>query len=203
MVIAIRDAGPADVERIIEIIHGSPSPESVALAGTPELARRFGAALVRLDGVPNDARPTVVAVDGTHVVGVLQYRVGGVPSTFTLEHVKLALSVFGFVGSLRRLRGFRARAAVDIPAPEQTFHIAELHVDPQHRDQGVGGRLLAWAIDEARRIDRPHLSLDTTTTNPARRLYERNGFVVTRTRLDARYERLTGVPGRVLMERRP
>jgi ribosomal protein S18 acetylase RimI-like enzyme len=201
VVIAIRAAESGDVERIIGIIHGDPTPEAVAVAGSPELARRFGAGLVRLDGIPNDDRPTVVALDGEQVVGVLQYRIGGNPSTFTLDHVKLAVSVFGLAGSLRRLPRFRGRSLVDIPVPANSLYVAELHVDPQRRGHGIGGKLLVWAIDEADRLGVSQLSLDTTTTNPARRLYERHGFVVSRTRLDRRYERFTGVPGRVLMER--
>jgi hypothetical protein len=43
------------------------------------------------------------------------------------------------------------------------------------------------------------LSLTTAITNPARRLYERNGYGVVGEKRDAEYERITGVPGRVLM----
>jgi hypothetical protein len=46
------------------------------------------------------------------------------------------------------------------------------------------------------------MALVVTPANPARRLYERKGFVATCTALDATYERLTGVGGRVLMEKR-
>ena len=37
------------------------------------------------------------------------------------------------------------------------------------------------------------------TNNPARRLYERQGFLVVSTRTDPGYERFTGAAGRVLM----
>jgi len=43
------------------------------------------------------------------------------------------------------------------------------------------------------------MALTTTTTNPARHLYIRHGYRVVETRLDPAYERLTGIPGRVLM----
>ncbi len=43
------------------------------------------------------------------------------------------------------------------------------------------------------------MSLITTTTNPARRLYERHGYRVVETRADAAYERYTGIAGRYLM----
>jgi hypothetical protein len=45
------------------------------------------------------------------------------------------------------------------------------------------------------------MTLTTHTANPARRLYERKGFTVTRTATDPRYERYTGIQGRVLMEK--
>ena len=43
------------------------------------------------------------------------------------------------------------------------------------------------------------MSLVTTVVNPARHLYERQGFKVVETRTDAEYERMTGIPGRNLM----
>ena len=43
------------------------------------------------------------------------------------------------------------------------------------------------------------ISLTTATGNPARRLYERNGCRLIDQKTDARYERITGSAGRVLM----
>jgi ribosomal protein S18 acetylase RimI-like enzyme len=43
------------------------------------------------------------------------------------------------------------------------------------------------------------MCIETGVTNPARRLYERHGFRVIETKTDARYERLTRSPGRILM----
>ena len=43
------------------------------------------------------------------------------------------------------------------------------------------------------------MSLTTAVENPARRLYERNGYRVTAERRDLRYERMSGSVGRVLM----
>jgi len=39
----------------------------------------------------------------------------------------------------------------------------------------------------------------TATSNPARRLYERHGFVVVETKTDPEYERGVGAEGRILM----
>jgi ribosomal protein S18 acetylase RimI-like enzyme len=45
------------------------------------------------------------------------------------------------------------------------------------------------------------LSLTTRSDNPARRLYERHGFVVRNERTHHAFERRTGSPGRILMVR--
>jgi len=86
-----------------------------------------------------------------------------------------------------------------MPAPEASYHIAEMHVLQTRRNLGIGAALLAEAEREARSRGYPLLSLTTTTTNPARRLYERAGFAVVETREDSEHLANTGVSGRVLM----
>lgn len=76
---------------------------------------------------------------------------------------------------------------------------SELHVHPRYRNRGIGSAALDYAEVEAQRLGHRHMSLTTTTTNPARRLYERRGFRVVETRTDPMYERYTGIPGRHLM----
>jgi ribosomal protein S18 acetylase RimI-like enzyme len=46
---------------------------------------------------------------------------------------------------------------------------------PQYIGQGIGARLLAWLLDDARAIY-PAVVLSVRAANPARRLYERMGF---------------------------
>jgi len=46
------------------------------------------------------------------------------------------------------------------------------------------------------------MSLVTAISNPARRLYERNGYVITDEKSDAEYEAHTGSAGRILMVKR-
>jgi ribosomal protein S18 acetylase RimI-like enzyme len=86
-----------------------------------------------------------------------------------------------------------------VPAPEGGVHLVELQVSPQHRNRGIGAFLLGEV--EARAIGQraAHISLTTATDNPARRLYERNGYGVAGERTNARYERITGSAGRILM----
>lgn len=67
------------------------------------------------------------------------------------------------------------------------------------RGNGVGAALLQQAEAEARIQSSTQLSLTTATNNPARRLYEREGFRLVETRTDPEFEHATGVAGRVLM----
>jgi ribosomal protein S18 acetylase RimI-like enzyme len=198
--VTIRPATKADVARIAEIMHGEPRDEALGLIGDADLARKFGIGLVELDNIPNPAKPTVVALDERRVVGVLQYTRGESFST-TPAHVRLALRVFGPIGVVRRIPRLRARSRVETPVPPDSFFIAEVHVDPKCRGRGIGGALMDWAEAEAKRLGATQMSLSTHTANPARRLYERKGFRVTRTATNPRYEKYTGIRGRVLMEK--
>ncbi len=47
---------------------------------------------------------------------------------------------------------------------------------PEHRGRGIGTRLVQDVLDEARASGRS-VSLHVEETNPAKRLYERMGFV--------------------------
>ena len=69
---------------------------------------------------------------------------------------------------------------------------------PGFRGRGIGGRLLAFAEAEAARTGHGQVALHTFTTNPARRLYERNGYRAVAEVTDPDFERRTGVAGNVL-----
>lgn len=74
------------------------------------------------------------------------------------------------------LKHFSSRAPgygfIDEAIPELGIHV----IAPQ-RGKGAGARLLAAAVDEARRRQLPGISLSVESANPARRLYARHGFV--------------------------
>jgi ribosomal protein S18 acetylase RimI-like enzyme len=201
MDVRIRSAGAGDVERIGQIMNDPPGAEMLAMVGDRAIATAFGNGLLALEHIPNPDRPTVVGEIDGDVVGFLQYTLGSRPMKLGLGHIRLALRVAGVVRSVRSIPKQMARQRVEVPAPPDAFYIAEFHVDPARRGQGIGSRLLDWADDEARRSGRLHLALNTQSTNRARALYERHGFKVTGTREDAKYERYTGIPGRILMEK--
>jgi ribosomal protein S18 acetylase RimI-like enzyme len=196
----VRDATAADAGRIVDIMYSDPPQEAVALLGSVERARRFGAGLIEMQGVANPARPTRIAARDGEIVGVLQYT-RGAPHDDTLALVRLVFKTCGVLDTLRGLPRAYARSKVEPKIPARAFHIAEVHVDPACRGQGIGGTLLDDADAEARRTDATHMTLTTTTVNPARRLYERHGFQVIQTLTNARYERYTGIAGRILMEK--
>ncbi len=196
--LSIRQATAIDTDRIAEIIAGDPGQEAIAIAGCVEAARNFGMGLVRLPGSPQGWQHSTVAELNGQVVGVLQTSSANASFRLTPRLARLVLRTFGF-GIVSVYGRFRARLRVNPSFPAGAFYIAELHVDPASRNRGTGGTLLDHAEKEARRLNYRQMSLMTTTTNPARRLYERHGFAVVETRTDPAYERYTGIAGRHLM----
>ena len=196
--LTFRKATPGDTERIADIMHGEPGPEAVAIAGCVEAARAFGVGLVRLPNSPYGWQCSSVAEAEGRVVGVLQTAASSTEIQVTPRLALLALRTFG-VGIISVLPRLRARQRVALSPPGETYHISELHVDPRLRGQGIGGALLDFAEQEARAAGFTQMSLATTTSNPARRLYERHSFRVVETRSDRAYERYTGIAGRLLM----
>jgi len=196
--LSIRQATSQDTERIAEIIAGDPEQEAIAIAGCVEAARNFGMGLVRLPDSPQGWQHTTVAELNGEVVGVLQASSASASFRLRPRLALLALRTFG-VGIVSVYPRFRARLRVNPSFPAGAFYIAELHVDPAYRNKGMGGTLLEQAEQDARRQGFRKMSLMTTTTNPAVRLYERRGFRVVETRTDPAYERYTGIAGRHLM----
>lgn len=200
--VKIRLATTQDVAAIAAIHHTEPSPSILGLAGSRKRGQRLGAALIKTMGVTDIGRPTVVYEERGHVVGFAQYSIGAsddVPLSWTL-----AMRVVGALGPRVVFLGprLKARKAVALPVPPESFYLAELQVRPDLRGRGVGGELLTWFEREAEASGARVMSLVTDIGNPARRLYERHGFQVIETRRDERFHRFTGQGGRVLMTKR-
>lgn len=197
-----RKATPADTERIAEIIHKEAGQEALGLCfGRADLALALGYELIRLPGSPMGWEHTVLAELESAPVGVLQADGSQVSfgSFITPGVVLRVIRIFGLVKAVRGLPRIRARGRIDIDAAPGAYVVHELHVLPDYRNRGIGGVMLRYAEEDARRLGYRLMSLTTTTSNPARRLYERRGFRVVETRTDSAYERYTGIAGRHLM----
>ncbi len=61
---------------------------------------------------------------------------------------------------------------------DQEIRLIDISLLSQHRNEGIGSKLIKDLLREAKDLDVP-LRLSVSTMNPARHLYERLGFVVT------------------------
>jgi GNAT superfamily N-acetyltransferase len=96
-------------------------------------------------------------------------------------------------GLWRGLRAFMGLLLCDGTARPRTLGVSLLAVDAAWRGRGAGSALLESAEQEARAARMERMALDVIENNPARRLYERHGFVVARTyHLPAPIARLVG-----------
>ena len=114
---------------------------------------------------------------------------GAVLGVMTLQDRKLPWYGYADLSLLRRVRprrrGVRAMLflllfhAVDFPASE--LYLETMAVIPEARGRGIGGALLDFAADEARRRGRRSVSLYCIRDNPrARALYVRHGYRIVR-----------------------
>lgn len=197
--LTFRKATAEDIPRIAEIVSGEPGGEAIGITGGVGAARRFGMGLYGIAPASQAWRQTVLAEMNGEVIGVLQTGSQTESMGLTPALIVLAVRTLGPLGVLRVLPRARARARVQSNPPADALHIGELDVDPRYRNRGIGGALLDYAEAEAHKGGHKQMSLSTTTSNPARRLYERHGFRVVETKTDAEYERYTGIEGRVLM----
>jgi ribosomal protein S18 acetylase RimI-like enzyme len=60
--------------------------------------------------------------------------------------------------------------------PVRGLHLFALEVASARRNQGIGGDVVRWVVEEARRREQRRVYLEVRTDNPARRLYHRLGF---------------------------
>jgi len=199
--VLIRPATADDVARIVEIVNGEAGGETVALMGSPELAREYRRKLVEHEGIPNPDRVTAVAQEGDRVVGVIQYRFGDRGGHGRFAHLRILASLVGPLGVVRRAPRLIARLRAQIHIPEDALYLTLVHVATASQGEGIGTCMLEWADREAKRLGARRMCLTTTLDNPALKLYERNGYIVTKTADNPVYARRLGVPGRVLMEK--
>jgi ribosomal protein S18 acetylase RimI-like enzyme len=196
--VEFRRARSEDEYAIAHLIYGDRSSDGVAVFGNAEQSIQFGTALMGCC-IQLSWRHSEVVEHQDQVVGVIQ-------DGFGHAHVRALCLVQRLLPQLafRIVRAVPAALALNrvrISLPADAWTIRELHVRADVRGRGAGGSLLQRAEERARDAGAPRLALMTRTNNPARRLYERHGFRVTRECHDHRYERITGATGRVAMEK--
>jgi GNAT superfamily N-acetyltransferase len=200
--LSFRPATAADSDLLADLVFGEEGSEgrrvsaAVMRLGDIERFRPLFRALWRAAG--NWRASELALVDG-EPVGILMTnapRMRITPGVVWTALRTLGLRALGLQG---RLRIFER---VTPKKPEGSFVIAEMDVLAAHRGKGIGTAMLARAEEQARAQGYRLMSLQTRTTNPARRLYERCGFEAAGEALDAEFERLTGVAGNVLYVKR-
>lgn len=199
MDVTFRPAAPGDAPVLRRVFGEEPSDEQIGMAGGDTArARRFRALMADTIASPAGVRRTTVAVAEGQVVGLLQ---AGAEAGDRVSPALVwgLLRVFGVPGIVQFLQRDRLRSRVHISPPAGAYHIAEVHVLGTQRNRGIGAALMAEAERQARAAGAPSMSLTTTTSNPARHLYERSGFRVTESREDPAFHALTGVAGHILM----
>ncbi|MBI5949696.1 MAG: GNAT family N-acetyltransferase [Chloroflexi bacterium] len=198
--LTFRQATSDDSDVLADLVIGTAEQEmtrvALALFGLDSLTR--ARALFRLTwrAAENWRTSTIAELDG-EPVGMLQSGSSAMKVTPSL--IVAALKALGPLGVARVVRGMRLQSKVSPRKPAGVFVISELHVSPAARGGGIGSALLGVAERRAREQSRSQMALVTLTTNPAIRLYERNGYRIAATATNRTYERLTGVSGRVLM----
>lgn len=196
----LRSAGAADSDAISDLVLGDAHQETTRAAmklfGLDELERVRSLFRVLWRSGEN-WRQSVIAYSEGEPVGVLQRGPSGLRVTPRL--VVTAVRAIGPVALARIGWRMRIQSAVSPRKPPGAYVISELHVAVNARGRGIGRQLLDFADREARELAYRQMALHTLTSNPARNLYTRQGFVSVEVRSDKRYERLTGVAGNVLM----
>jgi ribosomal protein S18 acetylase RimI-like enzyme len=173
------------------------------MVGDAARARALGEALHAHGVHPSPADEVWVAIASGRPVGVAVLAPPGAGAR-TGPGVGVVPIVLRAVPPWRLPRlawGGWLRSRLDFAIPPDALHVVELHVTPELRGRGLGGRLLERAERRARELGAARMVLSTLATNPARRLYERRGYAVVAERSVRGYRALTGSPGRVFMEK--
>lgn len=121
---------------------------------------------------------TTVAVSSGTPVGYIHLSGQGRPSAGAAPGLwRVIRRHFGFWASVRRVFQFWISEWGNLYAGD-TLYIYMIGVDDACRGQGIGGRLLTFAEEEARRQGKRRMKLGVIRKNTgAIRLYERFGFV--------------------------
>ena len=198
--LTFRQANENDIKQIVDIIIGDPNQLTtkvgMKLYSFTEIsqARRLFTVMAK---ATENWRTTTLAEMNNEVVGILQ--VSGASLRMTPGLFITAVLLYGPFFMRKLMPRIQIQKRIQTYAPENAYKIAELHVAPSYRRQGIGGQLLTYAEKDARATNHSLMALQTWTNNPAKMFYEHFGFTVTDTKTDDEFERLTGATGNYLM----
>ncbi|MCP5095748.1 MAG: GNAT family N-acetyltransferase [Chloroflexi bacterium] len=198
--VSFRKATRDDIDQIVDIMIGDPNQVSTQVGmklfgiKTVSQAKRLFKAMAKAS---ENWRTTTLAEMNGDVVGMLQVSEGSLKMTVGV--VGTAVFLYGPFFMRKLLPRIKLQQRVQTQAPPDAYKIAELHVAPAYRGQGIGSKLLTYAEQDARTTSHTKMALQTWTSNPAQALYERHGFKITNTRTDIQFEQLTGTSGNHLM----
>lgn len=188
--LTVRPATENDLDVMVEIMFAEPGVEQIAFMPSLAGARRFMRGAWQAAGVDE----FLVAQEGGEVVGFSWLSERGVSLR---QGAQASIGAWGILGPLRLAAKGWPRQLVEIPMPPGP-KLVELQTHPTRRGTGIGTGLLEHIIEL---VGSSPLSLTTRSNNPARRLYERHGFVVAGEKTHRAFERRTGARGRILMVR--
>lgn len=200
--ITFRPARADEIDRLSDIMNDPPPQATLNIAGSLEKAIKGGRVLTRRGLSLQVEHTTVAELDGK-AIGLMDAcsdrQDPSVGIGLVLRMLAPTVRTIGFDGLWRLLRSRPAWARVAFDQVPGAYHIAEFDIDDRYRNRGIGAAFLRLAEKRAREEGCALMSLTTDVTNPAQHLYERAGFRIVETKLDAEYERWSLSPGRVLM----
>ncbi len=200
MTLQFRPAVVQDSDLLADLVAGTPDQEITRVAMRLYGIKDFetARALYRIvwRSSANWEKSFIAEVDG-EPVGMVQ--AGGSSMRISIGLVLGAARRLPPAVLLRMPRRLKVRARVMPHMPPDAYTIAEIHVAPHRRNEGLGRPLIEMAEQEARARGHTTIALITLTTNPARHFYLRAGYQVAQERTDPEFLRITGAAGHVLM----
>ncbi len=180
MKLHFRKASPADAKILSELIYDSgPDAWEYVFTTRTRHAKEFARyALGHYGGEFGYDCHTVVECNG-RMVGIGAEYTGAHALSFMWNGAKQILSFYPFPTSLVvMVRGLQAESVMKLPK-KNVHYIGHLAIDPDYRGLGIGEKLVAYHMENAKTFQRKKIELDVAETNPrAKKLYEKIGFIL-------------------------
>ena len=169
---------PEDAPILTELIYDSgPDAWEYVFTSRTKHAKEFAKyALTHKGGEFGYGCHTVVEYEGK-IVGIGAEYSAENAFSFLWNGARQILSFYPFPTSLVvMVRGLQAESVMKLPK-KHVHYIGHLSIDPAYRGMGFGEKLVAYHMENGRKLQRKKIELDVAETNPrARKLYEKIGF---------------------------